>query len=171
MNGTIAYADNAAYLRAVDAACEDRLGVGCRALIEIAPSLASSGALRRAMAERLAPDAFAVALGADYGFKVGGSEAGQYNLFRAAVIEFAANGRWSLDGNGPATMQTSRGPLELNPVVKDGRVGFGVKLAGDAESHVRLDLGDAVKDMFQMLRNGARIPAAPSNDGGSGMRM
>jgi hypothetical protein len=170
MNGTIAYADSATYSRSVDAACTARFGVGYGTLIEIAPSLGSDGSFRRALADRVAPDAFAASVGEHHGFLDGGRDAADYNLYRAAVIEFAANGRWSLEGSGPATMETSQGQLELNPVVKDGRIGFGVKLAGDAEPHVRLDLGDAVRGMFQMLRNGTYMgPAAPSND--AGMRM
>ena len=69
-------------------------------------------------------------------------------------------------------METQAGTLALQVVEKDGRHGFGVSVNG-GEHHVRIDLGDAVRDVMLQLRAGM-APAAPKPaiDGDSpGMRM
>jgi len=166
------------YRGAVEDAVRRVCGVGYGDLLEVAPSLDRGGQrLARARSDGLAPAAFAELFrrsnnltGTDAADSPEAAASG--NLRQAAIAAFTSTSRWKLEPDGRATMETQAGTLALQVVEKDGRHGFGVSVNG-GEHHVRIDLGDAVRDVMLQLRAGM-APAAPKPaiDGDSpGMRM
>lgn len=163
------------YERAADEAVARLCGVGYFHLVEMAPGLdpdrrelsrfAESGSKPEVFAEHFRSMHHMVRCDDD-------TTAVAVNERRAALVEFASGGRWNMNEEGSATLDTASGTVCLDVIERDGRLGFGARRVEDPETdaYVRLDIGDTVRGFLLRLRQDREI--APEIDAPSapGMR-
>lgn len=94
---------------------------------------------------------------------VGHDEAVEYNQRRAAIIEFVASSRWSMDTDGRAVLPTRNGEMFLDVVKRDGRYGFMAKIDNVGQCS-RLDIGNAIVGLVTQMRRIPKRDAGDNND-------